>query len=227
MELSTISSDHDYCRVPSKQVECQSRLGVQECNRFIRLETSSESFSENNQTLRNPSSKSICLQEVSPTSPIYGMKARSKQFCNRCSAAGLEQNLWFCIPNHQPDRSSGKQGSSGKYRSNDTSDTHMADTTLVYSPIKNVHTTSIAFTSPPKPIAKSPGKKTYSYENQVPKVSGMENYRKNLEIEGISSSTAKLISMSRRPGSTARYESALNKRVAGVVGNKLIEFVHL
>ena len=45
----------------SKQVECQSRLGAQECNGFIRLETSSESFSENNQTLRNPSSRSICL----------------------------------------------------------------------------------------------------------------------------------------------------------------------
>ena len=39
LELSTVSSDHNYCRVPSKQIECQSRLGVQECNRFIRLET--------------------------------------------------------------------------------------------------------------------------------------------------------------------------------------------
>ena len=144
--------------LPSR-LKCQSRLRVQECNRFIRLETSSESFSENNQTLRNPSSKSICLQEVSPTSPIYGMKARSKQFYNRCNAAGLEQNLWFCIPTLQPNRSSDKQGSSGKYRSNDTSDTNMADTTLVYSPIKNVHTTSIAFTSPPKPIANPLGKK--------------------------------------------------------------------
>ena len=35
LELSTISSDYNYCRVASKQVECQSRLGVQECNRFI------------------------------------------------------------------------------------------------------------------------------------------------------------------------------------------------
>ena len=181
LELSTISSDHDYCRVPSKQVECQSRLGVQECNRFIRLETSSESFSENNETLRNPSSKSICLQEVSPTSPIYGMKARSKQFYNRCNAAGLEQNLWFCIPTLQPNRSSDKQGSSGKYRSNDTSDTHMADTTLVYSPTKNTHTPSIAFSSPPRPITKSPGRKTPSGENQVPQVRGVENHRKITE----------------------------------------------
>ena len=83
LKLSAISSDHNDCRVPSKQVECQSRLGVQECNRIIRLETSLESFSENNRTLRNPNSRSICLQAVSPTSLIHDMKARSKQFCNR------------------------------------------------------------------------------------------------------------------------------------------------
>ena len=45
-----------------------------------------------------------------------------------------------------------KQGSSGKCRSNDTSDTHMADITLVYSPTENVHTTLITFTIPTKPI---------------------------------------------------------------------------
>ena len=88
------------------------------------------------------------------------------------------------------------------------------DTTLVYSPTKNVHTTTIAFTSHPKPITKSPGRKTSSCENQVPKVSSMESYGKNLEIEGISNSTAKLISLSRRPGSIAGYKSAWNKWVS-------------
>ena len=203
MELSDISSYHNYCRVPSKQVECQRRLGVQECNRLIRLETSSE----NNQTLRNHNSRFICLQAVSPTSPICGMEARSKQFCNRCNAAGLEQNVWFCIPTLQLDRPGDKQGSSGNCKINDTSDTHMADTTLVYSPTKNVHITSIAFTSPTKPITKSPGRKTSSWENQVLKVSGVENYRKTLEIERILSNAAKFISMSRRPASVAGYES--------------------
>ena len=104
----------------------------------------------------------------------------------------------------------------------------MADTTLVYFPVKNDHAMSIAFTSPPKPITKSPGRKTSSCENQVPKVSRVENYRETLEIEGISSSAAKLISVFRRPGSIAGYESALNKWViAGVVNNKLMQFVCL
>ena len=77
---------------------------------------------------------------------------------------------------------------------------YMTDTTLVYPPTKNVHTMSNAFTSPTKPSAKSPGRKASSCENQVIKVSGVENYWKNVEMERISSNEAKLISMSRKPG---------------------------
>ena len=72
----------------------------------------------------------------------------------------------------------------------------MADTTLVYTPTKNVHTTSS------------------SCENQVSKVNGVVNYGKALKIEVISSNAAKLISMSRRPGSIAANKSAWNKWVS-------------
>ena len=46
LKLYAVLSDPNYSRVPSKQVECQSRLKVQECNRLIWLETSSESLSK-------------------------------------------------------------------------------------------------------------------------------------------------------------------------------------
>ena len=98
------------------------------------------------------------------------MGARSKRFCNKCNAAGLEQNVSFCIPTFQLDRSGDKQGSPRKCRSNDTSGTHMADTTLLYSSTKNVHTTSIANTSPPKLITKLPGRKTSKPAGKHPRV---------------------------------------------------------
>ena len=94
------------------------------------------------------------------------------------------------------------------------SDIHMADTTLVYSATKNVYTTSISFKSPTKPITKSSGRKTSTCKNQFPKVSGKENYRKTLDMEGISSNAAKLISMSRTPGSIAGYKSTWNTCVS-------------
>ena len=117
---------------------------------LIRLDTSSESFYKNNQTLRSPINRSACLQTVSssPPSPVYCMEARFKEFCNRCDAAGLEQNICFCIPSFQLDRSVDKQGFSGNSRSNDTSDTPMADGNLVYSLTNNVHITSICFHQP-------------------------------------------------------------------------------
>ena len=202
LDLSTITMiylDHNYCRVPFKQVECQRRLGVQECNSLIRLETSLES--------------------------LYGMEARSKQFSNRCNAVGLEQNVRFCISTFQLDRLGDKQGFPEKRKSNDTSDTHMRDTTLVYSPTKNVHTTSIAFTSPTKPITKSPGRKTSSSENQVPKVTGVENYMRTLEMEGISCNQPNL---SPCPGDQVQLQVTNRPEtsgVAGVVDYKLIQFV--
>ena len=84
---------------------------------------------------------------------------------------------------------------------------------LWYTLLLNVHTTPIAFTSHSKPIIKSPGRKTSFCENQVPKVCGVENYRKTLEIEGISSRVAKLVSMSRRPGEITSFESTWYKWV--------------
>ena len=141
------------------------------------------------------------------------MEARSKPFCNKFIAVGLEQIHWFCIPTLQVDRPGDRQGSSGKCRSNDTSDAHMAETTLAYLPTKNVHTTSIAFTSPPKPITKSTWRKTSSAENQDSTVNGAANYRKSLKINGTSSSVAKLIAMSKRPDSIAGYRSVWNKWV--------------
>ena len=64
-------------------------------------------------------------------------------------AERLAQNVCFCIPTFQLDSSL----------------------------TKNVHTTSIAFTSPHKPITKSPGRKTSSSEIQVIKIRGVENRR--------------------------------------------------
>ena len=44
-------------------------------------------------------------------------------------------------------------------------------------------------------------------------------------MEGISSNAAKLVSISRRPGSIPGYESAGTSELADVVNNKLIDFV--
>lgn len=51
-----------------------------------------------------------------------------------------------------------KQGSLGKCRNADIIDTHVIDTALVYSPVRNVYATSIVFVSLTKFITESPWK---------------------------------------------------------------------
>ena len=86
---------------------------------------------------------------------------------------------------------------------------------------------SIAFTSPPKSITKSPGRKTSSCENQVPKVSSVENYRKAWKSKKLQVVQPNLspypgdqvqLQVTNRPGTSG---------LAGVVDNKLIQFVRL
>ena len=70
----------------------------------------------------------------------------------------------------------------------------MVETILLYSPTKNGHTTSIAFTSPAPPnlLLNPLGEKHPLVKTRSLSVAGVENYRKSFEIEGISSSAVNL-----------------------------------
>ena len=57
LPLSTASWDHNYCRIFTKQIECPRRLGVSECQGFLRLETASK----HNQTFWISNSGPLCM----------------------------------------------------------------------------------------------------------------------------------------------------------------------
>ena len=84
---------------------------------------------------------------------------------------------------------------------------------------------SIAFTSPTKPITKCPGRKTSSRENQVPKVSSMEITGKPWKWKEFQAMQPNL---SPCPGDQVQLQ-VINlpgaSGLAGVVDNKLIQFV--
>ena len=157
-----------------------SRLNVRTDWESRNAAYSSESLSENNQTLRNPDSRSVCLQDLSRTF-IYDVETRSKQFCNR--RRRLAQNVCFCIPTFQLDRS----GDTLLLRMSIQRPLLLpALTNLLLNPLGEKH-----------PLLKSRSLRLEAWK-----------------IEGISSSATKLISISRKPGSIAGYESAWNKWVS-------------
>ena len=87
----------------------------------------------------------------------------------------------------------------------------MEDTTQVHAPTKNVHTRSIAFTSPTKPITKSSGRitgkpwKRKEFQAMQPNLSPCPGEQVQSQVTN-------------RPGT---------KGLAGVVDNTLIQFVRL
>ena len=82
----------------------------------------------------------------------------------------------------------------------------MANSALVCTTSKNVCTATIFSASYKKFVSKSIGQKSSSSRNRVTVISGVEGFRQSLQMEGISSNAAKLISHLRRK--SANYESA-------------------
>ena len=80
--ICSITEDHNYCRVSAREIEYESRLGVQEFSGFkIGID------------------RYICLQSLPSTSHIYGLETRPSQSGNRCSPTEMEKpGTSICFP---------------------------------------------------------------------------------------------------------------------------------
>ena len=117
----------------------------------------------------------------------------------QCNSAGTK--CFHMISPFQSDKSNSEKGPSRKRRANDNSYTNIANTTLVSSSVRNVNAVSTAVDTTSRSTVRSSRKQTSFSSKQ--ETSGLEGYRKSLEMKGISSNAPKLISQSRRPGSIA------------------------
>ena len=129
------------------------------------------------------------------------MGARSKQHSNRCNAVVLP------LP-FQSDNLNYENAPPRKGRRNDNSYTNMANTTLVYSSVRDVNAMPTAADTTARSTVRSSRKQRLFSSKQETNVSGLESYKKSLEMEEISSNAAKLISQSRTLGFIASYKSA-------------------
>ena len=117
----------------------------------------------------------------------------------QCNSAGTK--CFHMISPFQTDKSNSEKGPSRKRRANDNSYTNIANTTLVSSSVRNVNAVSTAVNTTSRSTVRSSRKQTSFSSKQ--ETSGLEGYRKSLEMKGISSNAPKFISQSRRPGSIA------------------------
>ena len=224
LALSAVSWDHNYCKIFTKQTECLSRLGVSEFQGSLRLKTASKHVSEHNQTFWISNSGPLCIQAVPSSSTIRSIEARSKQHSNRSNATVLEQNFSICFPPFQSGKSNSEKGASRKGRVNDNTYTNMANTTLVYTSVRDVNTVPTAVGTIARSTVRSSRKQIPFSSKQETNISGLKSYRKSLEMEGILSNAVKLISQSKRPGSIISYKSGWSKWTGWCVREKIEQF---
>ena len=105
----------------------------------------------------------------------------------------MEKRVQFCISSIQLDKSGSMEDPPRKNRPSDHSDIYMANSALVCTTSKNVCTATISSASDKKFVNKSAEQKSFSSRNRVTEIRSVEDFRQSLQMEGISSNAAKLL----------------------------------
>ena len=199
--------DHNYCRIPPREIKCRSRQRIPQCPGFQRVETGSTGVSKNNGKVGIPGDRSFCISTVTPDPKLHVMEIGPIQQGKGCFPDKLEQGSSLCLSPICVDRQSPKEGpeGSGQY---DNHHTPLADSGMVpYHSADDCREPNL--TSKSQGNAKKSTRGISSTTNTgVPKVSGLACLRSSLETEGISKRAVTLISSARRKGTNTHYESA-------------------
>lgn len=208
--FSSVKTDHDYCRVPARDLECRGGQGIKAFPGLKRVVALPPDISKNLSEMGSSGHGFVCLQSLSPGPSIHGMEARSGQPSHGCSPTEVVTSLPICISTILPCGEGGGQ-SKGRESFHDFDNPSMANTTMVRPTTGNVSAESASASSLSKSIKGSTGKHPSTCKEQLSNTSGVENFRKNLADTGISERAAGLITAARRPGSLSNYESSWGK----------------
>ena len=98
MEVPVGQWDHNYCRIPPKLPECDSRLAIKKHQGLLRMETLSNNISTDLSEVGTTRNRSVCLTVVPPNPKVCSMETRPSQLEDRCNATRLVSEISVCIP---------------------------------------------------------------------------------------------------------------------------------
>ena len=211
LELSTFSSDHDYCRMDPIAPKRGSGLGVQKHFRLSRVEAVSSDVSiclSNDGSARD---RPICIEDISPDPQVLQLEGGPGMPRSRCISTGLVSNLPLCISPFLPDNKSPATGKIPKSKENDSYNSFVADPTMVSPSHGNVSSNTATPPNIQKPSVKSIGSNSSTTSKLLSKAGGLASVRDRLRHAGVSESASGLIINSRRGGTATTYESAWKK----------------
>ena len=153
---------------------------------------------------------SVCLEGITPITPLYILENRSFMSGQGCfsDVLGSQVCVYFSLfCTHRKGSSESKSGAV----SNAHSTSSLARPIMVSRAFKNVCKKSTAFTSTQRSIERSCRKVESTRYTEFTATIGLDNLRQNLLAEGISERASNLITNDRRTSLIKHYDSAWKK----------------
>ena len=211
LEISFEVGDHNYCRIPPKQIEFNSRLGISKHFGLLRVDAESSNFSESLPNKGFSRDRFVCIPSITSDTNLCCMETRSSQSCNRCISTELVTQTPVCFSPILHDSKSSQQNTQGTSPQAHINNPSLDNTSLVSKDFEHVNQESYFAALEKGPSEKSQRGNSSPSPEQDSKTGGLDGFRARLQEEEISKAASDLISKSRRPNSNANYESSWRK----------------
>lgn len=209
MGIPTQTWDHNYSRIPPGDIKWSSRQRIKE-EGSKRMEAESKCLSKNLLGEGSSRDRFVCLENNYTTREVLLLETRSQEPGDGCLPTELEKFKGICFPSILPDREGAPKSSAGGGK-RPSYNSSLAIPALVSPSTSDVNKEPNFVTKVPKPSKKSSRGIAPPKPEQFSSTCGMDSLRENLFTEGISRESAELILLSRRSGTSSRYESAWRK----------------
>ena len=206
--LPTATQDHNYCRMDPFPSEHNSRLGIQKCVGFDRVEALPKNIPISVSTDGMARDRSLRFQDLAPVEELLQLESRPRLPSSGRFPTGLECSVPICISPILPHYTSTQTNGSTKSPKNDSHNTTMAISTMVSSSHVNVHSESHTPTIFPRTTTKSFQVNSPTVTRLLSKAGGLASVRNKLQESGVSGQASEIIVSSRRDGTCQTYESA-------------------
>ena len=131
--------DHNYCRIPLKGIEFNSRLGISKHFGLLRVDVESSNFSESLPNKGFSRDRFVYISSITSNTNLRCMKTRSSQSCNRCISIELVTQIPVCFSLILIDSKSSQQNTQGKSSEADINNPSLGNTSLVSKDFEHVN----------------------------------------------------------------------------------------
>ena len=208
LALSSITQDHDYCRMDPISPEHNSRLGVEKCLRLSGVEALPQGVPINLSSEGSARFRSVRIKDLSSGQSLLQLESGSGLLGSGRFSTELEPGVPLRISPFLPHNKSAEKSSHTNGAKHDSDNSSLAISTMVPTSSNHVYSTSTALTKH-KHTAKKPIRQTASLTPRViSPTSGLASIRDRLVQQGISEEAQELILSSRSKGTITNYESA-------------------